>query len=94
MMNPEIYKDPQVWDPTRYLPDRAEDKSGQHVWVGWGCGKHPCRGMRVRCPRHICCVLCSLTYNPFLTPTSVCEARAEHHRRILRRPFRLRSPGF
>ncbi|KAG8856452.1 hypothetical protein FRB96_006418 [Tulasnella sp. 330] len=46
MMNPEIYKDPEVWDPTRYLPDRAEDKSGQHVWVGWGCGKHPCRGMR------------------------------------------------
>ncbi|KAG8891054.1 hypothetical protein FRB98_000063 [Tulasnella sp. 332] len=46
MMNPEIYKDPQVWDPARYLPDRAEDKSGQHVWVGWGSGKHPCRGMR------------------------------------------------
>ncbi|KAG9006506.1 hypothetical protein FRB94_014338 [Tulasnella sp. JGI-2019a] len=46
MMNPGIYKDPHVWDPTRFYPDRAEDKSGQHVYVGWGCGKHPCRGMR------------------------------------------------
>lgn len=46
-MNPEIFTEPERWDPTRFAPDRAEDKKAPHAFVGWGSGKHPCRGMRV-----------------------------------------------
>lgn len=47
MMDPAIYRNPSVWDPSRFLPDRAEDKSAPHAFPGWGSGKHPCRGQRV-----------------------------------------------
>ena len=42
-LNPEIYKDPTKWDPSRYLPDRAEDKKAPYAFIGWGVGRHPCR---------------------------------------------------
>lgn len=45
-MNPNIYKDPNSYDPKRFLPDRAEDKKEAHAFVGWGSGRHPCLGMR------------------------------------------------
>ncbi|KAM7203021.1 cytochrome P450 6A1 [Rhypophila sp. PSN 637] len=45
-MNPEIYPNPERWDPGRYLPDRAEDKKEPHAYMGWGLGRHPCLGMR------------------------------------------------
>ena len=41
-MNPGIYKDPEVFDPTRYLPERAEDRQVAHAYAGWGSGRHPC----------------------------------------------------
>ncbi|KAI4945100.1 hypothetical protein J4E91_008077 [Alternaria rosae] len=45
--DPEIYPDPQKWDPARYLPERAEDKKkAARGFVGWGSGRHPCLGMR------------------------------------------------
>ncbi|KAI4694749.1 hypothetical protein J4E81_006348 [Alternaria sp. BMP 2799] len=45
--DPEIYPDPQKWDPARYMPDRAEDKKkAAHGFLGWGSGRHPCLGMR------------------------------------------------
>ena len=47
-LNPEIYRDPEQWDPSRYLPDRAEDKKRPLAWLGWGAGRHPCLGMKVR----------------------------------------------
>lgn len=34
--NPEIYTNPTEWDPSRYLPDRAEDKKHPFGFVGWG----------------------------------------------------------
>ena len=34
--NPRIYKNPDDWDPSRYMPGRAEDKKEQYAWVGWG----------------------------------------------------------
>lgn len=41
------YKDPYDWDPSRYFPDRAEDKKNPiHGFFGWGSGRHPCTGMR------------------------------------------------
>ncbi|KAG8998493.1 hypothetical protein FRB94_000591 [Tulasnella sp. JGI-2019a] len=47
MMDATKYRDPELWDPSRFLPDRAEDKiGGPHTFLAWGSGKHPCRGMR------------------------------------------------
>jgi hypothetical protein len=31
-----------MWDPGRYLPDRAEDKKVPCGFLGWGVGKHTC----------------------------------------------------
>lgn len=42
-MNADIYPNPKVWDPSRYLPGRAEDKKVEHGYLGWGTGLHPCR---------------------------------------------------
>ncbi|KAL9056429.1 MAG: hypothetical protein Q9162_002910 [Coniocarpon cinnabarinum] len=44
--NPEIYNDPDVFDPDRYSQDRAEDKKAPDAYVGWGAGRHLCLGMR------------------------------------------------
>lgn len=32
--NPEIYAEPEKWDPARYLPARAEDKKEPYAWAG------------------------------------------------------------
>jgi sterol 14-demethylase len=45
-MNPDIYQDPLKFDPSRYLPTRAEDKKVPHSYLGWGSGRHPCLGKR------------------------------------------------
>jgi len=45
-MNPTIYTNPTKWDPSRYFPERAEDKQRPHAFIGWGVGRHPCLGMR------------------------------------------------
>lgn len=34
--NPEIYSEVLTWDPSRFLPDRAEDKKQMYGFVGWG----------------------------------------------------------
>ena len=44
--DPAIYKDPEVWDPARYMEGREEDKKSEYAWLGWGAGKHICLGMR------------------------------------------------
>ena len=44
--DPALYADPLVWDPSRYLPDRAEDKKAPYAFLAWGGGRHPCLGMR------------------------------------------------
>ena len=45
--NPGIYKSPMTWDPSRFLPDRAEDQKESFAFCGWGVGRHPCLGARV-----------------------------------------------
>ena len=45
-LDPEIYPDPEIWDPSRYLPGREEDKKRPMGWLGWGAGRHPCVGMK------------------------------------------------
>lgn len=41
-LDPEIYPNPKQWDPSRYFPDRAEDKKKPFGYLGWGVGRHPC----------------------------------------------------
>ncbi|KAG9236781.1 cytochrome P450 [Amylocarpus encephaloides] len=45
-LDPEVYTDPHEWDPSRYLPSRAEDKKVPYGYMGWGLSRHPCLGMR------------------------------------------------
>ncbi|TVY34155.1 Sterol 14-demethylase [Lachnellula subtilissima] len=45
-LNPEIYSEPEKWDPSRYEEGREEDKKAPYAWVGWGVARHPCLGMR------------------------------------------------
>ena len=33
-LDPEVYKDPTKWDPSRYLPERAEDKQKPLAYIG------------------------------------------------------------
>lgn len=42
-LDPKIYPNPAKWDPSRYLPEKAEDKKTAHGFLGWGSGRHPCR---------------------------------------------------
>jgi hypothetical protein len=44
--DPEVWADPDKWDPAQYLPERAEDKKKHRIYQGWGVGRHPCQGMR------------------------------------------------
>ncbi|KAK4565693.1 hypothetical protein LTR86_003541 [Recurvomyces mirabilis] len=44
--NPQVYTNPDEYDPTRFSPERAEDKKQPYAFVGWGAGRHPCLGMR------------------------------------------------
>ncbi|TFK70165.1 cytochrome P450 [Pluteus cervinus] len=46
-LNPDIYRDPLVFDPDRFGPGREEDKKGHYAFLGWGAGRHPCTGMKV-----------------------------------------------
>lgn len=63
-MNPDVYKDPLQWDPSRHDEVRAEGLQTPHAFLGWGSGNHPCRklisfqtqmlirGSRMICSRH------------------------------------------
>ncbi|KAG6827882.1 hypothetical protein H0H92_010091 [Tricholoma furcatifolium] len=46
-MNPDIYDNPQEFDPERFGPGRMEDKKQAFAFLGWGAGRHPCAGMHV-----------------------------------------------
>lgn len=44
--NPNIFPNPETWDPARFSPERAEDKKHPYGFVGWGVNRHPCAGMK------------------------------------------------
>lgn len=43
-INPEIYSHPDDYDPLRFSPERAEDKSADYTLIGFGGGRHRCSG--------------------------------------------------
>ncbi|KAG6916291.1 hypothetical protein DXG01_007532 [Tephrocybe rancida] len=45
-LNPDIYTNPAVFDPTRFGPGREEDKKEPYAYLAWGAGRHPCTGMK------------------------------------------------
>ncbi|MCO5182708.1 MAG: cytochrome P450 [Anaerolineae bacterium] len=42
---PELFAEPQEFDPLRFAPDRAEDKQDRFALFGFGGGVHKCTGM-------------------------------------------------
>ena len=42
----DVFFNPDEWDPSRYAPNRSEDKKRLYAWWGWGHARHPCAGMR------------------------------------------------
>lgn len=43
---PEWWTSPQVFDPDRFSPERAEDERHSHSWIPFGGGPHMCIGLR------------------------------------------------
>ncbi len=44
---PEIYQNPDIFDPDRFAPPREEDKKYPYSLVGFGGGVHSCVGMEL-----------------------------------------------
>jgi cytochrome P450 len=42
---PELWPDPEVFDPERFAEHRREDKVHRHAWTPFGGGVHKCLGM-------------------------------------------------
>jgi sterol 14-demethylase len=42
---PEIFSDPDRFDPERFAPPREEDRRTPHALIGFGGGKHRCIGL-------------------------------------------------
>ncbi|KAK7012862.1 cytochrome P450 [Favolaschia claudopus] len=45
--NPELFPDPEVFDPTRFTAENIEQRKKFGVsYIGWGAGRHQCVGKR------------------------------------------------
>lgn len=42
---PEIFADPDRFDPERFMPPRSEDKKHPMGWIAFGAGRHRCLGI-------------------------------------------------
>jgi cytochrome P450 len=45
MMTPEIFPHPDRFDPDRFAPARAEDRTHKFAWSPFGGGAHKCIGL-------------------------------------------------
>jgi len=43
---PEIWSEPEKFDPERFNKQRAEDKNHKHAWIPFGGGAHKCLGIK------------------------------------------------
>ena len=43
---PEIWSEPNKFDPERFNKDRAEDRNHKHAWIPFGGGAHKCLGIK------------------------------------------------
>jgi len=43
---PEIWSNPDQFDPDRFGKERAEDKAHKHAWIPFGGGAHKCLGIK------------------------------------------------
>ncbi|KAK7460591.1 hypothetical protein VKT23_009312 [Stygiomarasmius scandens] len=44
-LNPNIFPDPETWNPDRWLD--GKDKEFTYAFLGWGVSRFPCTGMRI-----------------------------------------------
>ena len=44
-MSPDLWTDPEEFDPDRFSPNRAEDRRHRYAWSPFGGGAHKCIGM-------------------------------------------------
>jgi sterol 14-demethylase len=42
---PEVFRDPGVYDPGRFAPEREEDRKSSYTLIGFGGGRHRCIGL-------------------------------------------------
>ncbi len=42
---PDLFDEPDYYDPLRFAPERAEDKADRYSLIGFGGGGHKCTGM-------------------------------------------------
>lgn len=48
LLNPAFYPDPFRWDPARSVVQRHhDDDDAAAAFIGWGAGKHMCKGQRL-----------------------------------------------
>lgn len=45
MLSPELFSNPNDFDPDRFSPERAEDRVHRFAWAPFGGGAHKCLGM-------------------------------------------------
>ncbi|MFK7870217.1 MAG: cytochrome P450 [Roseobacter sp.] len=45
MLSPELFTNPETFDPDRFAPDRVEDRSHKFAWCPFGGGAHKCIGI-------------------------------------------------
>ncbi|KAE8379572.1 cytochrome P450 [Aspergillus bertholletiae] len=46
-LDPEIYPEPDKWDPRRFLSENDQSKDTPYSFLAWGDGRHPCLGTRI-----------------------------------------------
>ena len=43
---PEIWSNPDSFDPQRFSKERGEDRKHKHAWIPFGGGAHKCLGLK------------------------------------------------